>query len=411
MYKKRLIEILILIIAAIIIILFADHSKPKIKKTYKEAELVPVNEHKIEYGIIVDSLIIYKNKVKRNQFLSEILLKYKVDYPTIDLLAKMSKPVFDVRRIRTGNNYTVLYSNDSLQKVQYFIYERSPTSYIVYDLRDTLQIFSGEKEIDIKIKTTSGIINSSLWNAIKNNKTDPNLANELSEIYAWTIDFFGIQKGDKYKIIYEELFVDERSIGIGKVLASRFYHAGNGFYAFYFVQDSIGDYFDDEANSMRRTFLKAPLRFKRISSRFSNSRLHPILKIRRPHHGVDYAAAYGTPVHSVGDGMVIYAKHKGGNGNLIKIKHNGTYTTAYLHLSRYAKGIKPGVYVKQGDIIGYVGSTGLSTGPHLDFRFYRNGKAIDPLKVKSPPAKPVDSTYIKEYNLLKDGMMKELELI
>ena len=406
--KKRVFEIAGLIISGLVIIILAAVRENSPGKELAVIEKATQPEPKIEYGIVVDSLIIYKDKVKRNQYLSEILLKYGVDYGKIDQLAKRSKKTFDVRKIKAGNNYTVLCKNDSTQKALFFIYESSPTSYVVFDLGDSVHVHKGEKEVEIKRKTTSGIIESSLWNAMVANNTDPNLANELSDIYAWTIDFFGIQKGDFYKVIYEELLVEGEPIGIGKIDAALFHHAGHDYYAFYFVQDSVGDYFDEEANSLRKTFLKAPLRYKRISSRFSNSRLHPVLKIRRPHHGVDYAAAIGTPVHSVGDGVVIKAGRSGGAGRMVKIKHNGTYTTAYLHLSKYGKGIKKGVHVKQGQVIGYVGRSGLATGPHLDFRFYRNGKAIDPLKVKSPPAKPVDPANIEQYKKVVDKYIKEL---
>ncbi len=408
MSKKRILEIVVLIILTIIIIYIAGNYEKKkdlsiqLEKTEIEAE------PNTAYGIVIDSMQVFRDKVKRNQFLSDILLAYNVDYQTIDELAKTSKMVFDVRKIRAGNSYSILCSNDSLQKVNYFVYEISPTEYVVYDLKDSVHIHRGEKEIERRITSASGVIESSLWNAMVDNQTDPNLANELSEIYAWSVDFFGIQKGDSYKVIYEGLYVDGEYIGIGKVEAAHFYHAGYDYYAFYFVSDSTGDYYDEEANSMRRTFLKAPLRFKRISSRFSYSRMHPILKKRMPHTGIDYAANYGTPVHAVGDGVVTFARYKGANGNLVKIKHNGTYTTAYLHLSKFGKGIKVGKHVKQGDVIGYVGSTGRSTGPHLDFRFYRNGKPVDPLKVKSPPAKPVDSLYLKEYNNLVEEYRAKL---
>ena len=316
-----------------------------------------------------------------------------------------------MRRIRTGNRYAVLCTNDSIRKVNYFVYESTPTEYIVFDLGDSVHVHRGEKEIERKMSTASGTIETSLWNAMVANETDPNLANELSEIYAWTIDFFGIQKGDAFKVIYEALFVEDEYIGIGKVQAAMFRHANYDYYTYYFVTDSIADYFDDEANSRRRTFLKAPLRFKRISSRFSYSRMHPVLKRRMPHTGIDYAASTGTPVVSVGDGIVTFARYKGPNGNMVKVKHNGTYTTAYLHLSKFGKGIKEGVHVKQGDVIGFVGSTGRSTGPHLDFRFYRNGQPVDPLKVKSPPAKPVDSTYLDEYWMLVKNFKTQLDTL
>jgi murein DD-endopeptidase MepM/ murein hydrolase activator NlpD len=247
---------------------------------------------------------------------------------------------------------------------------------------------------------------------MKENGTDPNLANELSEIFAWTVDFFGIQKGDSYKIIYEQLRVDGEVIGIGEVHSAILNHMGQIHYAFLFGIGDQSDYYDENGGSMMRTFLKAPLRFRRISSRFSYSRYHPVLKVRRPHTGVDYAASAGTPVYTVGDGMVIQKgwDSKGG-GNFVKIKHNGTYTTVYMHLSGFARGLKTGQYVKQGDLIGYVGSTGLATGPHLDFRFYRNGKPIDPLKVKSPPAEPVDSTYLETFIKVRDIWMDALDTV
>jgi len=411
MKRKRIIDLVVLVLVTLIIIILTTVFQSEDKNSTTTAEDTMTISPKTEYGIVVDTLLIFRDQVKKNQFLSDILLAFNVDYQTIDLLAKRSKEIFDVRKIRAGNTYSVLCTNDSLKKVCYFVYESSPTDYVVYDLQDSVHVHKGKKEIETRIATASGVINSSLWETMVEHHTDPNLANELSEIYAWTIDFFGIQKGDNYKVIYEELYVDGNFIGVGKVYASLFQHLGFDYYAFYFTQDSTSDYFDEHANSLRRTFLKAPLLFKRISSRFSYSRMHPILKIRRPHLGVDYAAAYGTPVHSVGDGVVVFARRKGGNGNMVKVKHNGTYTTAYLHLSKFGKGIKEGTHVRQGDVIGFVGSTGTSTGPHLDFRFYRNGQALDPLKVESPPAEPVDSTHLDEFKLLSGKYISELDTI
>jgi murein DD-endopeptidase MepM/ murein hydrolase activator NlpD len=242
-------------------------------------------------------------------------------------------------------------------------------------------------------------------------KADPNLAMELAEIYQWTIDFYAIQKGDEFKAIYEELYIGNESIGLGKILSAWFKHDGKDIYAYRFVQDSTADYFDDQAASLRRSFLKAPLKFSRISSKFSNSRFHPVLRIRRPHHGVDYAAPRGTPVHAIGNGTVIAASFAGGAGRLIKIRHNSTYTTSYMHLMGFASGVHSGAHVSQGQVIGFVGSSGLSTGPHLDFRFYRNGTAVDPLKVESPPAQPVKSHYRPAFDSLQVVMKKKLDII
>jgi len=237
----------------------------------------------------------------------------------------------------------------------------------------------------------------------------PMVSSELSVIFAWTVDFFGVQKGDSYKVIYEEQFIDGRSIGIGRIYGAQFTWEGNTITAIPFIQDGKESYFDTDGNSLRKAFLKAPLQFTRISSRFSASRLHPILRIRRPHLGVDYAAPIGTPVQAIGDGKVVFAGSENGSGRMVKIVHNSVYSTAYLHLSGFGKGIYPGAMVRQGDIIGYVGSSGLSTGPHLDFRFYRNGSPVDPLAVEAPPVEPVMEENRERFGINKEVVLCLLE--
>jgi len=217
----------------------------------------------------------------------------------------------------------------------------------------------------------------------------PSLVMGLSDIFAWSIDFFGLQKGDSFKVIYEELSIDEKPLAVGKIYGAQFSGSGLVVNAIPFIQDGRESFFDSEGNSLRKAFLKAPLPFARVTSRFSSGRMHPILRIRRPHYGVDYAAPIGTPVLAIGDGRVTQTSYENGSGRMVRIVHNSVYSTAYLHLSRFGEGITPGAYVKQGDIIGYVGSSGLSTGPHLDFRFYMNGSPVDPLKVEAPPVEPV----------------------
>lgn len=236
----------------------------------------------------------------------------------------------------------------------------------------------------------------------------PELAIKLSQIFAWQIDFYHLQPGDNFKVIYEELLVDSALYGIGKIKGAYFSQNGKEFYAIPFVQDSVHQYFDEDGNSLRKAFLKAPLEFGRISSRYSRSRLHPVLKVRRPHLGVDYAAPVGTPVRSTGDGIVVGAGYSKGNGRFVKIRHNSVYTTMYLHLSRFAKGINKGTNVRQGEVIGYVGSTGLSTGPHLDYRFYVNGKPVDPLRVEVPPSHPVNEELRSEFDVQKNIVIKQL---
>jgi len=373
---------------------------------------VKIPEPRLKFGLPVDSFYVEEGRIKPNQNLSDILTKYGVNMVRIDRLAKNSKDTFDVRKMKSGNRYFVFQTPDSLKKVEYLVYEKSPVEYVVFELNDSLKTFLGEKEIKTELKLKTGVIESSLWNTMADNNLNPVLALELSDIYAWTIDFFGIRKGDRFRVIYEEQYVDSQSIGIGTIHAVQFDHMGQPNYAFRFFQDGRFDYFDEKGNSLRKTFLKAPLRFSRISSRFSHSRFHPVLKIRRPHYGIDYAAPRGTPVHSIGDGNVVAKGYqKRGGGNYLKIKHNSVYTTTYMHLSRFAKRIAPGIRVKQGQVIGYVGSTGLATGPHLDFRITKNGHPVDPLKVKAPPVEPVKKGNIPDFTAVKDSLMNQLNRI
>lgn len=370
-----------------------------------------IKEPEVEksFGIVKDSFTIIKDVVKPNQTLSVILGKYNVAYKDIDELVQNSKEKFDVRSIKSGNHFYIFQTKDSLPRTQYFVYQINKAEYIRYEFADSVLVAREELEVRIDTVRSVGIIESSLWMSMKSAGIDPNLALELSDIYAWTIDFYGLQKGDRFVAVYEKKFIDTNYIGLGKIIACRFENNGHSYYGYRFTQDSLEDVFDEEGGSLRRAFLKGPLRFKRISSGYSNNRLHPVLKIRRPHHGVDYAAATGTPIHTIGDGRVIFIGKKGGYGKRIEIKHNGIYTSGYAHMSRFAKGLKKGDFVKQGQIIGYVGQTGLATGPHLDFRVYKNSKAINPLKMKSPPAVPIKKEYMQQYKKLMDKYSELLE--
>lgn len=366
----------------------------------------------LKYGIPVDSFIIQDGTVEPNQHLSHILNGYGVSMAIIDQIARQAKDIFDVRKIRRGSNFSIFQTTDSLNETRYFVYENSAIDYYVFELFDSLRVYKGEKEVESHIKTAYGEIESSLWNAVAGNGLDPMLSIRLSDIFAWTIDFFAIQKGDRFRVIYEEQFVDSIPIGIGEIYAVQFDHYGSENYAFRFYQDERYDYFDNEGNSLRRAFLKAPLEYARVSSGFSHARMHPVLRIRRPHHGVDYAAPTGTPVMSIGDGTVIKRAYQAnGGGNYLRIKHNSVYTTVYMHLSGFAKGIVQGARVNQGQVIGYVGSTGLSTGPHLDFRVFKNGSPVDPLKIEAPPVEPVNKNRMEEYVAMKDSLMMELQKI
>lgn len=371
--------------------------------------VITVPEPKLLYGLPADSFHIEENTVSRNQNLSDILVDRGVSAQSVDQIAKNSVAVFDVRKMKAGNRYTIFYSKDSDRTPQFLAYDSNGVDYYLYALTDSMKVTAGKHEVISKRQTVSGVINSSLWNAMKESNISPLLAVELSDIYAWTIDFFGIQKGDRFTVIYDEDFVNGESVGPVKIYSASFIQEGTVFYAIRFTQEDGDSFFDEKGNSLRKAFLKAPLKFSRISSRFSNNRMHPVLRIRRPHHGVDYAAATGTPVYTIGDGVVLQKSYQpAGGGNYVKIRHNSVYTTTYMHLSKFASGIKAGVRVKQGEIIGYVGSTGLASGPHLDFRVYIGGTAVDPLTIKSEPAEPVRPANMVKFNTLRDSVIQLL---
>jgi murein DD-endopeptidase MepM/ murein hydrolase activator NlpD len=363
------------------------------------------------YGIPTDSFDQIAGHIKPNVFLSDILLKHGVSMYELDQLLKNSRTVFDVRTMRSGNDYILYCSRDSMAGAKYLLYEHDPTTCYVFSFNDSLNITEYKKQIKSKIKYAGGTIETSMWDAMIGSGLHPSLASELSEIFAWTVDFFGLQKGDSFKVIYEELDIDDKFIGTGRIYGAQFNRPGSVVTAIPFIQDGKESYFDVDGTSLKKAFLKAPLQFSRISSRFSSGRMHPILRIRRPHYGVDYAAPIGTPVHAIGDGRVISASSENGSGRMVKIKHNSVYTTAYLHLSRFGSGIAPGVFVKQGDIIGYVGSSGLSTGPHLDFRFYMNGSPVDPLRVDAPPVEPVSQENKERFEKEKTVVLSLLGTI
>ncbi len=352
--------------------------------------IIPVEEEEIyEFGIPLNNFVSREGQVKRNEFFNNLMKSLGASDAEIYALTVNAGKVFDLKKIRAGNNYKAFYSKDDESALAYFIYEESKTNYIVFRIIDSISVTTYEKEISARLKIAEAKISSSLWQDLKNVGVNPLLALKLSDIYAWTIDFFALQKGDSFTAVYEELYVGDKVLDIGTVYASFFTHAGREYDAYRFVQDEMPQYWNLKGENLKKAFLKAPLSFTRISSRFTYSRKHPVTRIVRPHTGVDYAAPRGTPVYTIGDGVVIQKGYSGAGGNTVKIKHNSVYTTAYLHLHGYAKGLTAGKRVRQGELIGYVGSTGMSTGPHLDFRVWKNGTPIDPLKMESPPADPI----------------------
>lgn len=407
--------ILSILLAVVVLLLINRYQKDqKIEEAQKSTseqntDSLLLAESKTQFGIEIDSFHIVEAKIKPNEFLANILLSFNIDYITIDQLAQKSKEVFDVRQMRAGKKYTVFATKDSLMKASYFVYQPNEVEYIVYDLSDSISIYKGEKEVEIRQESVSGVIYSSLYESLQAANASPALAVELSEIFAWSIDFYRIQKGDWFKAIYEAKYVDNEAIGIGRVIAVEFNHFNETFYGFYFDQNGKEDYFDKEANSLRKAFLKSPLKFSRLSSRYTMRRFHPVQKRWKAHLGTDYAAPTGTPIMSTGDGQVIASSYTGGNGNYVKIKHNSVYTTQYLHMSK--RKARVGDYVKQGDIIGYVGSTGLATGPHVCYRFWKNGKQVDHLNQDFPSAEPVKPEYKQDFQQQMQELKKGLNKI
>jgi murein DD-endopeptidase MepM/ murein hydrolase activator NlpD len=411
---KRIIVISVLLFILLSISLFKS-SQSSILSRNSNIYAVGIDQNiiyhdlKKEFGIVLDSFKITQKRIKRNYNLARLLSDEGVDYSKIEKATRTSAKAFDIRRIKAGNYYNLYYSDDTTLK--YFVYKHSATEYLKIHLGDNIFSEKGEKEIVSERTECSGTISSSLWTTMIENKIDPMMSIKLSEIYAWTVDFFGLDEGDKFKVIYEKQLVDSIPIGIGDIYAVSFTHRGEELFAFEFEQNGVKSFFDKEGKSLRRQFLKAPLKFSRISSGFSKSRMHPILKIRRPHSGVDYAAPKGTPIYTIGDGTIIKKGYTKGAGYYIKVKHNSVYTSGYNHLSRYPKGIKVGQRVTQGDVIGYVGSTGYATGPHLDFRVWKNGQAIDPLKIKAPPVVPILEDNQSAFETIKEEYLKELSKI
>lgn len=341
------------------------------------------------FGIVVDSLHIHEGKIKRNQNLADILKPYNVPYEKIHKVAKDSRKVFDVRKFVSGKSYSMLYKGDSLKEGTHFIYRPNAIDYVVIDFQDSVQMYQASKKIVLKETEMTGEINTSLYVDMLEAGGHADLVNKLVDVFAWQVDFFGIQKGDNYRLIYEEQFVDDELVGIGDIKAAYFEHVGDPYYGFQFEQANGTDYFDETGQSLRREFLKAPLSFTRISSRYTGRRYHPVQKRYKAHRGTDYAAPVGTPIRAVADGKIIDARYHRFNGNFVKIQHNGNIATQYLHMSKIAGGIKKGQKVKRGQTIGFVGSTGLASGPHLCYRFWKNGVQVDALKVELPPSEPI----------------------
>jgi murein DD-endopeptidase MepM/ murein hydrolase activator NlpD len=361
-------------------------ARAALEELMKEADDVEELEE-ILYGIRINELEIEEGLVGKNQTLSTILGPLNVPYQIIDELAKRSIEIFDVRKIAFNKKYTILTPKDS-SKAQFFIYEPNPAEYVVFRL-DSADVYKESKPVEIKTREVGGTITRSLYDDMVSEGVSLSIINKFADLYGWSINFQAVQKGDKFKVVYNEKLVEGEVVGVENIQIAYFESSGRPYCAIPFEQNGELAFYDQDGKSFKKAFLRDPLEYTRISSRYNLTRFHPVQKRVKPHLGTDYAAKTGTEIRTVGDGVVVEAKFNSGNGNYVKIKHNGTYTTQYLHMSKIAAGMKPGVRVSQGQVIGYVGSTGLATGPHLCFRFWKNGKQEDWLKEEIPPSEPI----------------------
>lgn len=378
------------------------------------AALVPleVKEPKMLYGMVLqDDHIVIEDKIKRNQFFGQILEEYNVPAKLIHQVSQLSRKVFDPRRITPNTKYTVICNQDSITQAKALVYEPNAIDYIVFRFEDSLSVDVRQREVTSLEKSVSGLINSTLSQTMESLGMPAELTDRFVDIFGWQVDFQRLQPGDKFKLIYEEQQVEGISIGISRISGIYFEHFDNPYYAFPFDQGDGLEFFDEDGKSLRKALLKYPIKYSRISSRFNRNRFHPVQKRWKAHLGTDFAAPRGTPIRSVGDGIVLEAGYKSNNGNYVKIRHNATYTTQYLHMSRIESGLRRGDRVKQEQVIGYVGSTGLATGPHLCYRFWKNGVQVDALRVELPASQPVKAAYMDSFEVVKVELIQKLNVI
>ena len=358
-------------------------------------------------GIVMDGYGLKTGVVKPGQTLIHLLNPHGISKGDIFKAAKTAKTVFDVRRIRAGNSYSLIYDPDNNERIKYFIYYPSFEKYVVFALDNPIQVYTGKKKVETKTRTISGTITSNLWNAATQSGMSQDLIYAMGDIFASTVDFRHFHRGDKFMVTFEERFIQDKCIGTGKIKAVQLSSGGQTFQAFAFEDNGVTGFYDEEGKSLEKSFLKCPLKYSRISSKFSNRRLHPIKQKYIAHPGIDYAAPRGTPVRSVGDGIITFMGYSKSAGNYIKVKHASFGTSEYMHLSKFCARLKKNQKVKKGQVIGYVGSTGYATGPHLDLRFKKNGKYVDYSKMNLPTGNALENSN-KELFLQQVAVIKQL---
>lgn len=402
------------IVLSLVILGACKNNKAHIEKE-EIAENVPEEAVSVKlFGFDLENFKVQHDTIRRGDSFGDIMIQNKVDYPKIAKLSENFKDTFDVRKIRVGKPYLILKSKDTTETAQVFIYENDAINYTVVDFRDSVNAYRMQKQVKYVQREVSGIIETSLSDAIQEQGIDYSLTHNLANVYAWTIDFSRLQKQDKFRVIYKEKYINDTIYaGSEPIEAAYFEHNGKPIYAFAYENDSlrsIVDYFDEDANNLRRTFLRMPVEYGRLSSRYNlNRRIKYYGYKLRPHKGTDYAAPIGTPIMATADGTVIESTRKGGNGKYVKIRHNGTYDTQYLHMKR--QNVKKGQYVRQGDIIGWVGMTGNTGGPHVCYRFWKNGRQVDPLVEELPLAEPLAESLRPDYFASINPKKEQLDCI
>lgn len=394
-------------IAAIITVIslngceFKSHN-PESLKNENTAEVVDSNRVKTvevdTFGIEKDKYEVSEHRVRRGDTFTRILESQGLTRTEAHNLSRRIHPDFNVRRILSGRDIRFYQKPDSAATVSHIIYQHNLLNYTHINLsEDSLLVENNSRDTERQVRYAEGQISGSLYQTLRSEGHSTELAYALAEVFAWQLDFHRIRHGDEFRIIYEEILLDNHSIGVGDIKLAYVNHLNENFFAFRYDDEGNEDFYDEEGNSLRRSYMRAPLRYSRISSHFTDNRYHPVLGRNMPHHGVDYAAPRGTPVYAVGDGTIRQAHYERNNGNFVRIRHNSRHETGYLHLNRIADGIRPGVEVEQGDLIGYVGSTGLATGPHLCYRFWENSRPVDPLDIDADPVEPLPEEYMNDY--------------
>lgn len=410
-WKRSISELLIAFLIAIAFIFTYQFvlAQPQIVED-PDTDIIYEEEPMLKYGYDASAHYFETIKLKPNQFIGDILEANGVNYSRISEVEQQSKDVYSVRRMKAGK-YLTLVRSDTCAALSSMVYEPDPYTYVVYNVEEPVNVCMFNRPIRSCVEIASGTIETSLWNDMIRHGHSPSLIDHMEDALAWSIDFHHTLKGDQYKLIFEQKYIDEQPVGIGKLLGAYYKNYDNEFYAIYYENENYEGFYDLEGRPTKKSFLKSPVKFSRISSRFSYSRFHPIKKRRMPHLGTDYAAPYGTPIRSVANGVVVAANYTRGNGRYVKVKHDHTYQTQYLHMQKFAKGIRPGVHVKQGQTIGYVGSTGLATGPHVCFRFWKNGKQINHFRENFPPADPMPESELPKFYDVSYDMVRQLNMI